>query len=58
MGLKMIVNQLIFGVGIRRNSSLRLSLVMLSSMVVKFGVATSLENHGEDRENQKMFYTL
>jgi hypothetical protein len=47
MDLKTIVNQWTFGFGIRRNSSLRLSSLMLSYMVVKFGAATSLENHGE-----------
>jgi hypothetical protein len=47
MGLKTIVNQLIFGVGIRRNSSLRLLLHLLFFMDVKYGVVVSLVNHRE-----------
>jgi hypothetical protein len=47
MGLKTIVNQLIFGVGIRRNSSLRLLLHLLFFMDVKYGVVVSLVNPGE-----------
>jgi hypothetical protein len=53
MDLKTIVNQWTFDFGIRRNSSLRLLSLMLSYMVVKFGVATSLENC----EIQKCFIT-
>jgi hypothetical protein len=47
MGLKTIVNELIFGVGIRRNSSLRLFLHMLFFMDVNYGVVLSLVNPGE-----------
>jgi hypothetical protein len=47
MGLKTIVNQLKFGVGIRRNSSLRLLLHLLLFMDVKLGVVVSLVNLGE-----------
>jgi len=47
MGLKTIVNQLIFGVGIRINSSLRLLLHMLIFMDVKSGAIVSLVNPGE-----------
>jgi hypothetical protein len=47
MGLKTIVNQLMFGFGIRRNSSLRLMLHLLFFMDVKFGVVVSLVNPGE-----------
>jgi hypothetical protein len=47
MGLKTIVIQLIFGFGIRRNSSLRLSLQLLLFMDVKSGVVVSLMNPGE-----------
>jgi hypothetical protein len=47
MGLKTIVNQLIFGVGIIRNSSLRLLLHMLFFMGVKSRVVVSLMNPGE-----------
>jgi hypothetical protein len=47
MGLKTIVNQPIFGVGIRRNSSLRLLLHLLFFMDVKFGAVVSLVNPGE-----------
>jgi hypothetical protein len=47
MGLKTIVNQLIFGVGIRRNSSLRLLLHLLFFMDVKSRVLVSLLNLGE-----------
>jgi hypothetical protein len=47
MGLKIIVNQLIFGVERRRNSSLRLLLNLLFFMDVKYRVVVSLVNHGE-----------
>jgi hypothetical protein len=47
LGLKTIVNQLNFGVGIRRNSSLRLLLHMLFFMDVKYGVVVSLVNPRE-----------
>ena len=47
MGLKTIVNELIFGVGIRINSSLRLFLYLLFFMDVKYGVVVSLVNPGE-----------
>jgi hypothetical protein len=47
MGLKTIVNQLNFGVGIRRNSSLRLLLHLLFFMDVKSGAVVSLVNLGE-----------
>jgi hypothetical protein len=47
MGLKKIVIQLIFGVGIRRNYSLRLLLHLLFFMNVKYGVVVSLVNLGE-----------
>jgi hypothetical protein len=47
MGLKTIVNQLIFGVGIRRNFSLRLLLHLLFFMDVKSRVVVSLVNPGE-----------
>jgi hypothetical protein len=47
MGLKTIVNQLIFGVGIRINSSLRLLLHLLFFMDVKSGVVVYLINPGE-----------
>jgi hypothetical protein len=47
MGLKTIVNQLIFGAGIRRNSSLRLLLHLLFFMDVKSGAVVSLVNPGE-----------
>jgi hypothetical protein len=47
MGLKIIVNPLIFGVGIRRNSSLRLLLHLLFFMDVKSRVVVSLVNPGE-----------
>jgi hypothetical protein len=47
MGLKTIVNQLNFGVGIRRNSSLRLLLHLLFFMDVKYGAVVSLVNPGE-----------
>ena len=47
MELKIVVNQLNFGFGIRRNSSLRLSLHMLFFMDVKFGDVVSLVNPGE-----------
>jgi hypothetical protein len=46
-GLKTIVNQLIFGVGIRRNSSLRLLLHLLFFMDVKSKDVVSLVNPGE-----------
>jgi hypothetical protein len=44
MGLKTIVNQPIFGVGIRRNFFLRLLLHLLFFMDVKSGVVVSLVN--------------
>jgi hypothetical protein len=47
IGLKKIVNQLNFGVGIRRNSSLRLLLHLLFFMDVKSRVVVSLVNPGE-----------
>jgi hypothetical protein len=47
MGLKTIVNQLNFGVGIRINSSLRLLLHLLFFMDVKYGAVVSLVNLGE-----------
>jgi hypothetical protein len=47
MDLKIVVNQRTFGYGIKGNSSLRLSSLLLSYMVVKFGVVASLENRGE-----------
>jgi hypothetical protein len=49
MDLKIVVNHEIFGFGfwIRRHSSLRFSSLMLFYMIVKFGVATYLENHGK-----------
>jgi hypothetical protein len=47
MGLKTIVNQLNFGVEIRRNSSLRLLLHLLFFMDVKYGVVVSLVNPRE-----------
>jgi hypothetical protein len=47
MGLKTIVNQLNFGVRIRRNSSLRLLLHLLFFMDVKSGAIVSLVNPGE-----------
>ena len=47
MGLKTIVNQLIFGVGIRRKSSLRLLILLLFFMDVKSGDVVSLVNPGE-----------
>jgi hypothetical protein len=47
MGLKTIVNQLNFGVGIRTNSSLRLLLHLLFFMDVKYGAIVSLVNPGE-----------
>ena len=46
MGLKTIVNQLNFGVGIRRNSSLRLLLQLLFFMDVKSEAVVSLVNPG------------
>jgi hypothetical protein len=47
MGLKTIVNQRIFGYGIRKDSSLRLSLLLLFYKDVNFGDVVSLESHGE-----------
>jgi hypothetical protein len=47
MGLKTIVNQLIFGVGIRKNSSLRLLLHLFFFMDVKSGAVVSPVNPGE-----------
>jgi hypothetical protein len=47
MGLKTIVNQMNFGVGIRRNSYLRLLLHLLFFMDVKYGAVVNLVNPGE-----------
>jgi hypothetical protein len=47
MGLKTIVHQMNYGVGIRRNSYLRLLLHLLFFMDVKYGVVVSLVNPGE-----------
>jgi hypothetical protein len=47
MGLITIGNQLIFGVWIRRNSSLILLLHLLLFIDVKFGVVVCLVNPGE-----------
>jgi hypothetical protein len=47
MDLKTIVNQSVFGYGIRRNSSLRLLLLLLFFMDVKSEEVVSLVNHGE-----------
>jgi hypothetical protein len=47
IGLKTIVNQMNFGVGMRRNSYLRLLLHLLFFMDVKYGVVVSLVNRGE-----------
>jgi hypothetical protein len=47
MGLKTIVNQLNFGVGIRRNSSLRLLLHLPFFMDVKYGAVVSRVNPRE-----------
>jgi hypothetical protein len=47
MCLKTIVNDLIFGVGIRRNNSLRLLLQLLFFMDVKSWVVVSLMNPRE-----------
>jgi hypothetical protein len=47
MGLKTIVNQSIFGYGIRRNSSLRFFLRLLFYMDANSGDAVSLMNLGE-----------
>jgi hypothetical protein len=47
MGLKTIVNQWTFRYGIIKNSSLRISLLMLFYMYVNFRDAVSLENCGE-----------
>jgi len=44
MGLKTIVNQLIFGVGIRRNSSFREFLHLLFFTDVNYGDVVSLVN--------------
>jgi hypothetical protein len=53
MGLKTIVNQLIFGVGIRGNSSLRFLLHLLFFVDVKSGVVVSLVNPGERQRKYK-----
>jgi hypothetical protein len=42
MGLKTIVNQHTFGYGIRKNSSMRISTLLLFYMDVKFGDVISL----------------
>jgi hypothetical protein len=47
MGLKTIGNHSIFGVGIRKNSSLRLLLHLLLFMEVKSGVVVSIVIPGE-----------
>jgi hypothetical protein len=47
MGLKTIVNQLILGIGIRRNSSLRIFLHLLFFMDVNSGAIVSLVNPGD-----------
>jgi hypothetical protein len=47
MGLKTIVNKLMFGVGIRRNSLLRLLLQQLFFMDVMSGVVVSVVNPRE-----------
>ena len=47
INLKIIVNQHTFGFGIRINSYLRLSSLLLFYMDVKFGVATSLDDYRE-----------
>jgi hypothetical protein len=52
-GLETIVNQLIFGVGIRRNSSLRLLLHMLFFMNVKSMVVVPLVKPGERQSKYK-----
>ena len=44
MDYKIVVNFEKYVIAIEINSSLRLSLLMLSYMVMKFGDATSLEN--------------
>jgi hypothetical protein len=56
MGLKTIVNQRTFAYVIRRNSSLRLSSLLLFYMVMKFGATTSLEIV-EIEQIQKYFIT-
>jgi hypothetical protein len=53
MGLKKIVNQSIFGVGIRRKSSLRLLLHMLFFIDVNSGVVLSFVNPGERKSKYK-----
>jgi hypothetical protein len=47
MGLKTIVNELLFGFGIRRNFSLRLLLHPLFLMGVKSGAVVSVMNTRE-----------
>jgi hypothetical protein len=47
MGLKTIVNQMNFGVGIRRNSYLRLLLHLLFFMDVKYGAVLNIVNPRE-----------
>jgi hypothetical protein len=47
MGLKIVVNQSIFGFGIIRKSSFRLFLHLLLFMDAKSGVVVSLVNPGE-----------
>ena len=44
--LKITVNQLIWSCRIKRSSSLKLLSSMLSCMLMKYGGATFLENHG------------
>jgi hypothetical protein len=47
MDLQKVVNKWTFSYEITINSYLRLSSLLLSYMIVKFEVVTSLENHGE-----------
>jgi hypothetical protein len=44
MDLKRVVNEWNFNYDIIRNSYLKLSSLMLSYMIVKFGIVTSLKN--------------
>lgn len=46
MGLKTIISQEIFGFGIKRSFSLRLSSHLLFYMDVKFGVEVYPKSHG------------
>jgi hypothetical protein len=54
MGLKTIVNQLIFGVGIRRNSSLRLFILYECEV---WGYSISRESWRKIEQIQKNFIT-